>query len=64
MPVVALATCILIGWILKPSAVIDEVEKNGSAMGRKRLYIVMIKFVAPIFLFLLLLERLGIIKLA
>lgn len=64
MPVVALATCILIGWILKPSAVIDEVEKNGSAMGRKRLYIVMIKFVAPIFLFLLLLERLGIMKLA
>ncbi|MGN0400941.1 MAG: sodium-dependent transporter [Acetatifactor sp.] len=64
MPVVALATCVLIGWILKPSTVIEEVEKNGSPMGRKRLYVVMIKFIAPIFLFLLLLERLGIMKLA
>lgn len=63
MPVVALATCILIGWILKPKTVIEEVEKNGCKMGRKRLYTIMIKFVAPIFLVLLLLQTLGIMKL-
>lgn len=63
MPVVALLTCILIGWILKPGVVIDEVEKNGNRMGRKRLYIIMLKFIAPLFLILLLFQTLGILKL-
>ena len=63
MPIVALFTCILIGWVLKPKTVIDEVEKNGCKMGRKNLFIVMIKFIAPIFLILLLLQTLGIMKL-
>ncbi|MBO5509230.1 MAG: sodium-dependent transporter, partial [Lachnospiraceae bacterium] len=63
MPVVALLTCILIGWILKPGIVIHEVEKNGQKMGRKKLFVVMIKFVAPIFLIMLLLQTLGVLKL-
>lgn len=63
MPIVALATCILVGWVLKPQAVIDEVEKSGCKMSRKRLYIVMVKVVAPIFLLLLLLQTLGIMRL-
>lgn len=61
MPVVAISTCILIGWVVKPDIIIDEVEKTGTKMGRKVLYIVMIKWVAPILLFLLLLKSLGII---
>lgn len=61
MPVVAISTCILIGWVVKPDIIIDEVEKTGAKMGRKVLYIVMIKWVAPILLFLLLLKSLGII---
>lgn len=61
MPVVALGTCILIGWILKPKTIIDEVEKGGFKMGRKGLYVLMIKFIAPIFLVLLLLKTLGIL---
>jgi NSS family neurotransmitter:Na+ symporter len=63
MPVVAFSTCILVGWVLKPEMVISEVEKNGEKMGRKRLYRIMIKFVAPVFLLLLLLQTLGILKL-
>jgi NSS family neurotransmitter:Na+ symporter len=62
MPVVALSTCILVGWVLKPEMVIDEVEKNGEKMGRKGLYKIMIKFVAPVFLLLLLLQTLGILR--
>ena len=61
MPVVSIGTCILIGWILKPKTIIEEVEKNGEKMGRKRLYTVMIKWIAPILLFLLLLKSLGIL---
>lgn len=60
MPVVAIGTCILIGWLVKPSTVIDEATKNGEKFGRKGLYIVMVKFVAPVLLFVLLLGSLGI----
>lgn len=61
MPVVAIGTCILIGWIVKPSTVVEEVEKNGQKMGRKRLYVVMLRFIAPILLMILLLKSLGIL---
>ncbi len=61
MPVVAIATCILIGWILKPKTIIDEAEKNGEKLGRKGLYKVMIRFVAPALLLWLFLISLGIL---
>jgi len=61
MPVVAIGTCILIGWFVKPSVVVDETTKNGESFGRKRLYIAMIRFIAPVLLFVLLLGSLGII---
>jgi NSS family neurotransmitter:Na+ symporter len=62
MPIVALSTCILIGWVVKPKTVIDEVEKSGVKMNRKGLYVVMIKYIAPILLFILLLKSLGILN--
>ena len=62
MPVVAIATCILIGWVLKPKTVIDEAEKNGEKMRRKGLYIVMIKVVSPVLLVILLLISLGVMN--
>lgn len=61
MPVVAIGTCVLIGWIAKPQTVIDEVEKSGCRFGRRWLYIVMIKVIAPILLVVLLLKSLGIL---
>ena len=61
MPIVAIATCILIGWVLKPKTIIDEVEKSGCKFGRRKLYIVMIKYVAPLLLLVLLLKSLGIV---
>jgi len=61
MPIVAIGTCILVGWILKPKFIIDEVTKNGEKFGRKGLFIVMIKFVAPILLAVLLLMAVGVI---
>lgn len=60
MPIVAIGTCILIGWIVKPKTVIDEATKNGEKFGRKKLYIAMIKVVAPILLFILLLGAFGV----
>ena len=60
MPVLAIGTCILIGWIVKPKTIIEEATKNGERFGRRRLYTVMIKFVAPVMLFILLLGSLGV----
>ena len=62
MPVVSIATCIFIGWIVKPKAVIEEVTLNGHKFGREKLYVVMVKFVTPVLLTLLLLQALGLVN--
>ena len=65
MPIVALLTCIFIGYVLKPKTVIEEVESCGK-FKRKKLFSVMIKYIAPIFIVLILafsvLEALKILK--
>lgn len=62
MPLLALLTCILIGWVAKPKTIIDEVTKNGEKFSRKFIYTATIKFIAPVLLFILLLQATGIIK--
>ena len=59
MPVVAIATCILVGYVLKPKTIVDEIEKSGCRFGRQKLYGVMMKVVAPVLLTVLLLKSLG-----
>ena len=54
MPIVALSTCILIGWVLGPDLIISEFTKNGEKMGRKKLYCVTIKYVAPVLMVIIL----------
>ncbi len=65
IPVVAFFTCIFIGYVLKPQAIIDEVEVSGE-FKRKKLFAVIIKYVAPIFILLILassiLDAFGIFK--
>lgn len=60
MPIVAVLTCVLVGWVVKPKTVIEEVTKNGEKFGRKNIYIVMIKYIAPVLLVCLLLQAFGI----
>lgn len=60
MPVLAIGTCILIGWVVKPKTVIEEATRNGERFGRKWLYTAMVKVVAPILLVVLLLGSLGV----
>ncbi len=65
MPIVALLTCILIGYIIKPQALIEEIEQNGK-FKRKTLFTVVIKYIAPVCIVAILifsvLEGFGIIK--
>ncbi len=63
MPVVAIAACVLVGWVLGPKSIIEEVTRNGERFGREKLYVAMAKIVAPVLLMFLLLQSLGIVKL-
>ena len=64
MPICALFTCILIGFVVKPKAVIDEATRNGEKFKSRNLFVVVIKWVSPICLVLILissiLDALGI----
>lgn len=62
MPVVAISTCILVGWVLKPKAIIDEVTLGGFKFGREKLYVVMVKVITPLMLLLLLAQALGLLN--
>ena len=65
MPIVALLTCISIGYFIKPQVICDEVEIN-KPFKEKKFYIFMLKYAAPICLILILLfavsEAMGWIK--
>lgn len=63
MPIVALLTSIMIGWVVKPRVIIDEVKGESYKFGREKLYVVMIKFVVPVLILFLLLQAVGIISL-
>lgn len=62
MPLVAIGTCILVGWVIGPKTILEEVEKNGCLFRRKKLYVTMIRYIAPILLLILLLKSLGILQ--
>lgn len=60
MPVVAIGTCILVGWLVGPDTVIGEATKNGETFRRKGMYIFMIRYIAPVLLLFLLLGAFGV----
>lgn len=60
MPIIALLTCIFVGWICGTKLITDEIKLNGEKFGREPLYVVMVKFVAPVCLVLILLSAFGI----
>ncbi len=53
MPVVALLTCIFVGYIINPNIIADEVNIGGKFKSQK-LYNIVIKFIAPAFLVIIL----------
>ena len=61
MPLLAIITCVLVGWIVKPQKIIDEITLNGEPFTRRGLYVVMVKYIAPILLMLLLIKSVGLI---
>ena len=54
MPIVAIGTCILIGWFVGTKVIEDEITVNGEPFKRKAIFRVMVKYVAPVFLVVIL----------
>ncbi len=65
MPIVALLTSIFVGYIIKPQAIIEEVEISGN-FKKKKLFVFVIKYLAPVCIVLILissiLDAMGIFK--
>ena len=61
MPVVAIATCILVGWVIKPQTIIDEITLGGVRFRRRGLYVAMVKYITPEMLAVLLAQSLGLL---
>ena len=54
MPIVALCTCIFVGYVIKPKTVLDEARYGGAKFGAEKLFTVVIKYFAPICIVLIL----------
>lgn len=57
MPIVGLFTCIFVGYIVKPAFIEDEINTSGKFKSKK-LYTVMVKYVAPVFMVIILVSSL------
>ena len=62
MPFIALLSTILIGWVKSPQYVIGEMERNGETFRRRGVYTIMIRFIAPVMMFVLFLQSTGILS--
>ena len=59
MPFISLLTSILIGWVIGPKWIVEEVEKNGEHFARAKLYTFMIRYVVPVVMLILFLSSTG-----
>ena len=62
MPFISMLSAILIGWVIGPAWVVEEVEYGGRSFRLKGLFSVMIKYVVPVIMFILFLESAGILN--
>ena len=62
MPFISMLSAILIGWVVGPDWIVEEVEYGGRRFGLKGLYRVMIKYVVPVIMFILFLQSAGVLN--
>ena len=63
MPFISLLTSILIGWVVGPQWIVDEVRRNGEPFPRAGLYRVMIRYIVPAVMLILFLTSTGFMNL-
>lgn len=62
MPIITLLSAILIGWVVGPKTITDEVTKNNEKFSRKPIYVFMVKFVIEVVMVILILQAFGLLK--
>ena len=60
MPIISICTCLLFGWVVKPRLLVGEIRLNGYSFERKRLYVILLRYIVPIILAVLLLGAFGV----
>lgn len=63
MPFISLLTCIFVGWIITPNWIVEEMESSGHTFRRKKLYILMIRYITPVMMAVLFLQSTGLLNL-
>ena len=61
MPFISFLSSILIGWVVGPDWIVEEVEYGGVRFGLKGLYRFMIRYIVPVMMFILFLQSTGIL---
>lgn len=61
MPLISVFSTILVGWIVGPKWIAEEMEHPNSKFSRKHLYNIMIKYVAPVIMVILFLQSTGLL---
>ena len=59
MPIVAFFTCIFVGFTIKPKTISDEVKATDGTFKAEKMFNVIIKWVAPVFLVLILISSVA-----
>lgn len=56
MPIVALLTCFFVGYVIKPESIIEEACAEGAEFKSRKLFTIVIKWVAPVILIAILIS--------
>lgn len=59
MPIAALATCLLVVRVVGTDRIAEEVQKNGAAFKRRKVFNFMIKYLCPIFVVIILISSVA-----
>ena len=59
MPIAAFFTCVFVGYVIKPKTIIDEVKESDGTFKSEKLFTIMIKWIAPIFLIAILVSSVA-----
>ena len=60
MPIVAIFTCIVVGYVWGTDKALGEVQLNGEKFPRGKLFVIMTKYISPVLLIVILLNSFGI----
>lgn len=59
MPIVAILTCIFVGFVIKPKAIADEVKETDGTFKAEKMFNLMIKWVAPWLVLIILISSIA-----